>query len=123
MMTLAFGIGSPADLSIIFVIALVVFGPKKLPEIGRQLGQAMREFRKMADEVTGAAHSVQEEVESVYKPVLNPPVTSHATSSDTVERVMTHRPIDQAGEELMAPAVPPISQAETPAHDVDVKGH
>ena len=54
-------------------MALVVFGPKKLPEVGKQLGQALREFRKMADEVTGATHSIRDEVESVYKPVFTPP--------------------------------------------------
>jgi len=36
----------PAELIIILAIALVVFGPKKLPEIGRGIGSAMREFTK-----------------------------------------------------------------------------
>ena len=52
---------------IILIVALIVFGPKKLPEVGKQLGQAMREFRKMTDELTGAAHSVRDEVENVWK--------------------------------------------------------
>lgn len=121
-MTLAFLTGSPADLGIIFVLALVIFGPKKLPEVGRQLGHAMREFRKIADEFSGAAHSVRDEVESVYKPILNPPPLSHSTSSETVEHAVTHQPLDQE-EDLMAPVVPPVSQAETPAHEPDVKGH
>jgi sec-independent protein translocase protein TatA len=118
MITLAFGIGSPQDLAIIFIVALVVFGPKKLPEIGKQLGQAMREFRKIADEVTGATHSVRDEVESVYKPVFTPPAISHETSSATVENAVTHRPLDQEPEhDLMAPAVPPLS---TPEHTLPV---
>jgi TatA/E family protein of Tat protein translocase len=36
------------------VIALLVFGPQKLPEIGRQIGQAMRELKKMSGDMTKA---------------------------------------------------------------------
>ncbi len=45
------GIGLP-ELLIVLVIALVVFGPKKLPELGRSLGSGMREFK---DSVTGGS--------------------------------------------------------------------
>ena len=34
------------DLLVILVIALIVFGPKKLPEIGKSIGNAMREFKR-----------------------------------------------------------------------------
>jgi sec-independent protein translocase protein TatA len=36
----------PMEVIIIFVVALLVFGPAKLPEIGRQVGKAVREFRR-----------------------------------------------------------------------------
>ena len=45
-------IGFP-ELMIILIIALLVFGPKKLPEVGRSIGRAMREFRKTTDEIKG----------------------------------------------------------------------
>ena len=38
------------DLLVIMVIALIVFGPKKLPEIGQTIGKAMREFKKASEE-------------------------------------------------------------------------
>ncbi len=38
-------IGFP-ELLLIFIIALLVFGPKKLPEVGRQVGRAIREFNR-----------------------------------------------------------------------------
>ena len=38
------------ELILIFVIALLVFGPKNLPQLGRSLGRAMREFRRASDE-------------------------------------------------------------------------
>lgn len=39
------------ELMLIFVVALIVFGPKKLPEIGRTLGKALGEFKKATDEL------------------------------------------------------------------------
>ena len=39
-----FNIGAP-EMLIILAIALIVLGPKKLPEVGRSLGKGMREFR------------------------------------------------------------------------------
>jgi TatA/E family protein of Tat protein translocase len=44
------GIGFP-EMLLIMAIALLVFGPKKLPEIGKSLGRALREFRRTSDEL------------------------------------------------------------------------
>lgn len=44
-----FGIG---ELLVILIIALVVFGPSKLPEIGKSIGKAIGEFRSHANSVT-----------------------------------------------------------------------
>jgi sec-independent protein translocase protein TatA len=41
----------PMELVIVLVIALIVLGPKKLPEVGRSVGRGMREFK---DSLTGA---------------------------------------------------------------------
>jgi len=45
-----FGIGLP-EMIIILIVALLVVGPSKLPELARTLGKAFTEFRRMADEV------------------------------------------------------------------------
>jgi len=58
-----FGLGFP-ELLLIFVIALVVFGPKKLPELGKSIGRAMAEFKKASDEFQ---ESVREEMKEVEK--------------------------------------------------------
>ncbi len=39
------------DLLVIMAIALIVFGPKKLPEIGQTIGKAMREFKKASEDI------------------------------------------------------------------------
>jgi sec-independent protein translocase protein TatA len=41
---------------VVFAVALIVFGPKQLPEIGRQVGKAMRAFREAAREIEGHLH-------------------------------------------------------------------
>jgi sec-independent protein translocase protein TatA len=51
----------PMELIIVLVIALIVVGPKKLPELGRSLGGGMREFK---DSITGRADSQFEELEA-----------------------------------------------------------
>ncbi|MCK4264243.1 MAG: TatA/E family twin arginine-targeting protein translocase [Candidatus Aminicenantes bacterium] len=53
-------IGFP-ELLIILVIALLIFGPKKLPEVGRSLGKALREFRKTSDEIK---EKLEEEIQA-----------------------------------------------------------
>ncbi len=45
-------IGFP-ELLIILLIALLIFGPRKLPEVGKNVGKALREFRRASDELKG----------------------------------------------------------------------
>jgi len=48
----------PLELAIVLIIALVVFGPKRLPELGRSLGKGIREFR---GSVSGDSHDEPDE--------------------------------------------------------------
>ena len=60
----------PMELIIILIIALVVFGPKRLPELGRSLGNGMREFK---DSVTGRSHDDDDDEPA---PESEPPETT-----------------------------------------------
>lgn len=51
-----------SELILILVIALVVFGPRKLPEIGRSLGRTLNEFRRASLNSFGEIDSVKEEI-------------------------------------------------------------
>ena len=51
-------IGFP-ELIIIFVVALIIFGPRKLPELGRSLGKSIGEFRKASNDLK---HTLDEEI-------------------------------------------------------------
>ena len=56
-----FGSIGPTELILIVVIALLVFGPKKLPEIGRSVGKALREFKKTSEEIKSR---IEEEIDA-----------------------------------------------------------
>jgi sec-independent protein translocase protein TatA len=53
-------LGMP-ELIVIFVIALIVFGPRKLPELGRSLGRSIAEFKKATNELQS---TLEQEIEA-----------------------------------------------------------
>lgn len=63
-----FGIGMP-ELVVILGVALIVLGPKRLPEVARALGKAMAEFRRatagISEELTNARMMLEEETRQV----------------------------------------------------------
>lgn len=109
-----FGIGMP-ELLIIFVIALLVFGPKELPKIGRTIGKAMGEFRRASDELR---EGIQREIDlaeredqsgaSVPTEAAPPVASAEAPSAGTEEQ-----PSQSMAEELSAPSLAP-TVSETP---------
>jgi len=67
-----FGIGMP-EMILILVIALIVIGPKKLPDLAKSLGRAMREFKKATNEFkeTMQIDSEMDEVKKAFKDINN----------------------------------------------------
>jgi len=61
-----FGLGMPEILTIM-VIALVIFGPRKLPEIGRTAGKFIREFRKASQQIENQVRMEFKEAEKQEK--------------------------------------------------------
>jgi TatA/E family protein of Tat protein translocase len=79
----------PAEILVVLVIALLVFGPTRLPEVGRQVGRAMKEIRKFQRTVTRDVHEVlnadepQDATRAAEPPPTLPP---KATSDDAGEQ-------------------------------------
>jgi len=69
----------PFELLAILVVALLVFGPDKLPEIGKQVGKALREFKKFQDSMQANARDI---IEPIAGPMLgnNGPIPPNPTN-------------------------------------------
>lgn len=87
-----FGLGVP-ELMLIFIIALVLFGPKRLPEIGRTLGKAMGEFKKATDELK---NTVEREVRMEELRQISPPTITPVETVSRSEPVTPLRPLEPA---------------------------
>ncbi len=64
-----FGMGMP-ELIIILVIALIVIGPKKLPDLAKALGKGMSEFKKATQEIKGSLN-MEEEFKEVKEDLID----------------------------------------------------
>jgi TatA/E family protein of Tat protein translocase len=101
-----FGLGVP-ELMLIFIIALVLFGPKRLPEIGRTLGKAMGEFKKATDELK---NTVEREVRMEELRSISPPMITPVETVSRTEPVTALRPVEPA------PAVVTIPDDQEKTH-------
>jgi TatA/E family protein of Tat protein translocase len=67
-MNLGFG-----EMVFIFMVALIIFGPKKLPEIGRQIGKALNEFKRASNEFKAQIEAEISQIETKSEPQILPP--------------------------------------------------
>jgi sec-independent protein translocase protein TatA len=92
----------PAEILVILVVALLVFGPTRLPEIGRQVGKGVREFRKF-----------QRSLSSDLNDVLADDVSDHAEPAPTLPprdtpAVVKDVDIKEDGDVADAPPAEPV---------------
>ncbi len=70
------------EMIFIFVLALLILGPKKLPELGRSIGKGMAEFRRASNELRATfereMHTLERENESVKEATTTPSSTSYS---------------------------------------------
>jgi sec-independent protein translocase protein TatA len=72
----------PLHLIIIVVVALLIFGPKRLPEIGRYIGKTLTEFRAGTQELTRNLH---EEISQPVQPQTAPPTPTQPAVTASVD--------------------------------------
>ncbi|MDX2214655.1 MAG: TatA/E family twin arginine-targeting protein translocase [Oculatellaceae cyanobacterium bins.114] len=102
-----FGIGLP-EMALIMVLALLIFGPKKLPEIGKSLGKAIRGFQEASKEFE---NEFKKEAERLEKVVATP----MEAKLDPEPKALTATPDTDEPEEQMAEIVSeeaPVSQSQ-----------
>ena len=110
------------DTAFIFVLALLIFGPKKLPEIARQVGKALNEFKRASNEFKAQIQSEidqlevkekqkkSEEEQKALPPAEPPPGAVHSSLYSPSPEVMS--PSEVSSE----PPVP-ADAVNSPAHD------
>ncbi len=74
---------SGGDLLLILLLILLLFGAKKLPELARGMGQAIREFQKAKDEFTDELHKAGETKATDAKPDVQPAQSTVARSDNS----------------------------------------
>jgi sec-independent protein translocase protein TatA len=85
-------IGMP-ELIIIFVIALIIFGPRKLPELGRSLGKSIAEFKRASNELKS---TLEEEIRlEEQRTAIDAAKASQAAATASTAEPVPVRKVDQ----------------------------
>src|SRR3954463_1544623 len=85
------------DLIVILLIILVLFGAKKLPELARGMGQAVKEFQKAKDEFTDELHKAGTTPAAPAAPAVQPAASTVARNDPTAPAATQTRPDPDQG--------------------------
>ena len=106
-----------AEILAIFLVALLVFGPKKLPELGKSLGKGLREFKRATNDLKSSWESqvkdIDREVSSAARDIKN-------VGKDIDNSIRQERPDSPSGAANgRASTAPTTPSASTPAADAN----
>src|SRR5579862_1371785 len=76
-----------SEMLVIFIIALLVFGPKKLPELGKSLGKGIREFKKATEELKA---NWEDQVKDISQPLNDAKRELHGMGQNLKDQVYNH---------------------------------
>ena len=120
-----FNIG-PLELMVILLLALVVVGPSRLPEVGRSIGRGLRELRKVQDEMRDSINfNLDEPIRPKPAPTRRTPRRTERPTPDPGDDDPVPAPAPAAGS--VTEAAEPVSEGgpsaiETPPEEPDVPG-
>jgi len=106
-----FGVGW-TEIVVVFILALLIFGPRRLPEIGRSLGKAMGMFKEASREVRRSMAEMQSEFDAEIREArragddLKRDLLEDHTGQDSIDREHG-RPFPYEAEEESEPPPPP----------------
>ena len=96
-----------SEMIFIFLLALLLFGPKKMPEIGRQIGRALNEFRRASNEFKS---QIESEIQNLERESSAPQILPPA--NPVAGAISTSTP----AEVIATPEVPASTEAPPPQH-------
>lgn len=104
-------LGAP-EILMILLVALLVFGPRKLPELGKSLGAGLREFRKSTQGLKEEFDGAMREVDTVKQATTPPPAAVQVISSQPQVVAAPSAPVAAAAviPQVVTPAV--VSETE-----------
>jgi sec-independent protein translocase protein TatA len=114
----------PWHLIVIAIVALIVFGPRRLPEIGHGIGKALTEFRKGAremsegfhEEVTQASNTPMQQPGQPVQPTYNPPQYQYAPPTQYPQGVQQPPQVIDPGSVQSTPSQPVTSTGNFCVH-------
>ena len=116
------GLDNPLHIAFLLIVVLLVFGAKRLPEIGRAVGTGMREFKDSISGQTPMLSQSAPQPQAPPQPIATQPI---AAQPAVVQPVVAQTPVPAAQPvaaqaPVSAPAAPPMAQApaEAPAEPV-----
>ena len=113
-----FGSLGVPELLLIFVVILIVFGPRRIPEIGRMLGKALGEFRKATDDLKS---TIEREVRLEELKAITPPsFESIMTPPESISRSEPLPELEPVSVEAPPPSAAPAPDLEAVETDAAV---
>jgi sec-independent protein translocase protein TatB len=110
----------PQELILVLIVALLVVGPQRLPELSRQIGRGLREFRKLQDDVKGLVNldEVKREVTGMVS-FDDDGAASRRPSPAATAAPTVHRAPRPSEPPASLPAEAPASASEPPGDPAD----
>jgi len=109
-----FGIGVP-ELLVILVVALIVLGPKRLPDVAKALGKGLSEFRKATSDLTDELRNAQTMIEREARETERATRQRPAVKPDDAVAAAPGQPVAQGATAANPAAAPAANPAAAPA--------